>query len=456
MLDIKLIRETPELVRKNLEKRNDKEKLSWLHEIIDADKEWRQLNIEVEKLRHSRNKISKEINEAKKQGKDVSELLEQAKIIPEMIKEKEQRAVTLKERIDYILMRLPNILHESVPIGKDESDNVVARKVGRIQKYKFPVKDHIDVALGLNLVDLERAAKIAGSRFFFLKGELVLLDLALMRYALDFMHKKKFTPVLPPFMMRRGAYEGVVDLADFENVLYKVENEDLYLIATSEHPLTAQYMNETLEVNKLPIKLTGFSTNFRKEAGAHGKDTKGIFRVHQFNKVEQIVICHPKESWKWHEQLLKNAEDFMKSLGLPYRVIKMCSAETGMIAAKKYDIEVWMPAQKTYREVVSCSNCTDYQARRLNMRYQHGNERGIVHTLNSTLVPDRALVAILENFQQKDGSVKIPKVLHKYMNGIKELRIAEKEVKKVNAKKEIKKIKANKVIKKKVIKKKKR
>ncbi len=425
MLDIKLIREKPEVVRKDLEKRNNKEKLTWLHEIIEADKQWRQLNIEIEKLRHSRNNISEEINQAKKLSKDISEIVQRAKIIPELIKDKEELAIKLKEKVDYILMRLPNILHNSVPVGKDENDNKVIRNFGKIPRFKFPTKDHIDVALGLNMVELERAAKIAGSRFYFLKGELMLLDMALMKYAIDFMYKKGFTPVFPPFMMRKKPYEGVVDLYDFENVLYKIEGEDLYMIATSEHPLTAQYMDETLQASQLPITLSGFSTNFRKEAGAHGKDTKGIFRVHQFNKVEQVVICHPKDSWKWHEQLLKNAEQFFKSLKLAFRIVSICTADIGIIAAKKYDIEAWMPAQNAYRETVSCSNCTDYQARRLNIRYEGKNEKGLVHTLNSTLVTDRAIVAILENFQQKDGSVKIPKVLHKYMNGIKELKTEE-------------------------------
>lgn len=422
MQDIKLIREHPALIRRDLEKRNDQEKLNLLHEVIEADKEWRHLNMEIEKLRHSRNQISLQINQAKKEGKDISEIVQQAKILPETIREKDQSADALKQRISDILMQLPNILHDSVPEGKDENDNIVVRKIGKLQKYRFPLKDHIDVALGLGMVDLERAAKIAGSRFYFLKKELALLNVALHHYALDFMAKKGFIVMIPPFMMRKSAYQGVVDLADFENVLYKIENEDLYMIATSEHPLTAQYMDEILQAKELPLKLTGFSTNFRKEAGAHGKDTKGIFRVHQFNKTEQIIICHPQDSWRWHEQLLKNAEEFIKSLELPYRVVNICTADIGTVAAKKYDIEVWMPHQGTYRELVSCSNCTDYQARRLNIRYEHKGERGLVHTLNSTLIADRALVAILENFQQADGSVHIPKILHKYMNGVKELR----------------------------------
>jgi len=252
-----------------------------------------------------------------------------------------------------------------------------------------------------------------------------LLDMALMNFALEEMIKKGYTPIEPPFLMRRKPYEGVIALSDFENDLYKIDGEDLYLIATSEHPMAAMFMDEVLKAEDLPIKFVGISTNFRKEAGAHGRDTRGIFRTHQFNKVEQFVFCKPEDSWKIHEELLKNAEELVQKLGLPYRVVNVCTGDIGKVAAKKYDIEAWMPAQNAYREIISCSNCTDYQARRLNIRYREREgepPKGFVHTLNSTaLATGRTIVAILENYQQEDGSVVVPEVLRKYMMGIEKI-----------------------------------
>jgi seryl-tRNA synthetase len=270
-------------------------------------------------------------------------------------------------------------------------------------------------------MDIERAGKIAGARFFYLKNEGALLDNALMSFALEEMFRKGFTPILPPYMMRRKAYEGAVALSDFEDVLYKVENEDLYLIATSEHPMVTMYMDETLKADDLPIRFVGISTNFRKEAGAHGRDTRGIFRTHQFSKVEQVVICRPEDSWKMHEELIRNAEEIMQKLGVPYRVVNVCTGDIGTVAAKKYDFEAWLPAQNAYRELGSCSNCTDYQARRLNIKYREKEgepPKGFVHTLNSTALTTRAIVAVLENYQQEDGTVIMPHALRKYMMGI--------------------------------------
>jgi seryl-tRNA synthetase len=275
------------------------------------------------------------------------------------------------------------------------------------------------------MVDIERAGKIAGARFYYLKGNGVLLDWALMSFALEEMIKKGYTPIEPPFLMRRKPYEGAVALSDFEDVLYKIEREDLYLIATSEHPMAAMFMDETFKAEDLPLKLVGVSTNFRKEAGAHGKDTRGIFRTHQFNKIEQFVFCRPEDSWKMHEELVHNAEDLVQKLGLPYRVTNVCTGDIGTVAAKKYDIDAWMPAQNAYREIISCSNCTNYQARRLNVKYREkegGSPKGFVHTLNSTAIATgRTIVAILENYQQEDGSVTVPEVLRKYMDDIKKI-----------------------------------
>jgi len=424
MLDIKLIRENPELVRNNLMKRGDPENLRMLDELIDCDKKWRQGLTRLNELRHERKLVTTQIAELKKKGKDATKELSKAKAIDAEITNLEEQVKECEEKLRYYLLRLPNLLHESVPTGKDEHDNIPIRKWGKIPKFSFPVKDHIDLSLSLDIMDIERAGKVAGARFFYLKNEAVLLDMALMNFAIEEMVKKKYTPIEPPFMMRRKAYEGVTALSDFEDVLYKIENEDLYMIATSEHPIAAMFMDEVLKADELPLKFVGISTNFRKEAGAHGKDTRGIFRVHQFNKVEQFIFCQPEDSWKFHEELIQNAEELVQKLGLPYHVVNVCTGDIGTVAAKKYDIEVWMPAQNAYREIISCSNCTDYQARRLNIRYREKEgeaPKGFVHTLNSTALASRTMVAILENYQQKDGSVVIPEILRKYMGGIEKI-----------------------------------
>lgn len=418
MLDINLIRDNPDVVREDLKKRKDEEKLAWVDEILEFDEEWRKLKFETEKLRNRRNTVSREIAQLKKEGKDAMEVLREAAKIPKEIEAIESKQMEIKEKINKYLLRLPNILHESVPQGEGEEGNVVEETFNEMPKFDVEPKSHVDVLHNYALADLERAAKISGARFWFLQGVLAELDLAMQKYAADFMVQRGFTLVQPPFMMNRKSYEGVTDLKDFEDVMYKVEGEDLYLIATSEHPLTAMFMDEIIEPDCLPIKMAGISTNFRMEAGSHGKDTKGIFRGHQFNKIEQIIICKPEDSWKWHEELIKNAEDFFKSLGLHFRKVNVCTGDIGTVAAKKYDLEAWYPVQDTYREVVSCSNCTDYQARRLKIRYRTPQGNLHVHTLNSTCVAtSRALVCLLENNQNPDGTITIPQVLVPYMNG---------------------------------------
>jgi seryl-tRNA synthetase len=427
MLDIKLIRENPELVRNNLTKRQDPENLRMLDELIDFDRKWRQHLTELNNLRHERRLVTTEIAALKKKEKDAKKELVKAKKIDTKITTLEEKVNQCEQKVHYYLMRLPNLLHETVPTGKDENDNVQVRSWGEIPKFSFPVKDHINLGLSLDVMDIERAGKIAGARFFYLKREGVLLDMALMSFALEEMVKKGYAPIEPPFLMRREPYEGVVALSDFEDVLYKIEKEDLYLIATSEHPMAAMFMNEVLKAESLPLKLVGISANFRKEAGAHGKDTRGIFRTHQFNKIEQFIFCKPEESWKMHEELIQNAEELVQKLGLPYRVVNDCTGDIGIVAAKKYDIEAWMPAQDGFREIISCSNCTDYQARRLNIKYREKEgeaPKGFVHTLNSTAIATgRTIVAILENYQQKDGSISVPEILRKYMSGIKKIEL---------------------------------
>lgn len=299
-------------------------------------------------------------------------------------------------------------------------ENVEVAKWGK-QSFSFKPKNHLEIAEQLGMIDMERAAKIAGHGFYYLKGQLVLLEIALQRFALDFLAKRGFTLVRPPYMMSRAAYEGVTSLGDFEDVLYKIEGEDLHLIATSEHPMAAMYMDETLLAGELPVKLAGISACFRKEVGAHGKYTKGLFRTHHFNKVEQFVFCLPEDSWRIHEELQKNSEQLYQQLGIPYRVVNVCTGDIGIIAAKKYDTE-FMMVDGSYREIGSNSNCTDYQARRLNIKYREKEgapPAGFVHTLNNTaLAMSRTLVALLENYQLEDGTVAVPKALQPYMNGI--------------------------------------
>ncbi|HYB68865.1 MAG TPA: serine--tRNA ligase [Candidatus Acidoferrales bacterium] len=425
MLDIKLIREDPELVRNNLRKRADPDNLRMLDGLIDYDRKWRQYLTDLNNLRHERRQVTAKIAEAKKKGTDSSSEMLKAKDVDAKITKLQKQVTECEEKVHEYLMRLPNLLHESVPVGKDENDNVEIRKWGDIPKFAFPVKDHMDIGLNLNIVDVERAGKIAGARFFYLRRDAVLLDMALVNFALEEIGKKGYTPIEPPFLMRRRPYEGVVALSDFEDVLYKVEGEDLYLIATSEHPMAAMFMDEVLKAEDLPLKLVGISTNFRKEAGAHGKDTRGIFRTHQFNKIEQFVFSRPEDSWAIHEELIRNAEELVQKLGLAYRVVNVCTGDMGTVAAKRYDVEAWMPAQNAYREIISCSNDTDYQARRLNIKYREKEgaaPKGFVHTLNSTaLATGRTIVAIIENYQQKDGSVIVPEALRKYMGDIKKI-----------------------------------
>ena len=419
MLDIKLIRENPELVKNNLAKRNNPETTQMLEDLIAVDKEWRFNLTKLNELRHNRKQVTIEIAKLKKAGKEADSEVERAQDIDEKITHIEKQVTQQEQKTHDYLMQLPNLLDESVPLGKDSNDNVQVKTWGTIPKFNFPIKNHIDLALELDQIDMERAGKISGARFFYLKNQVAQLDMALMSFAIEELTKKGYTPIIPPYLMKREAYEGVTALGDFADVLYKVENEDLYLIATSEHPMAAMYMNEVLKEQDMPLKLAGISTCFRKEAGAHGKDTRGIFRTHQFNKIEQFIFCKPEDSTKLHEELLQNAEELLQKLELPYRVVNVCTGDIGTVAAKKYDIEAWMPAQNGYREVVSCSNCTDYQGRRLGIRYREKEgapPKGFVHTLNSTAVATgRTIVAILENNQQADGTINIPSALKKYM-----------------------------------------
>jgi seryl-tRNA synthetase len=424
MLDPRLLKENPQILREMLEKRNMAD--FPLDSLVGLDRRRRELIVETQELRQKKNVLSEAIAGKKKAKQDTSSELNQMKEISSRLCKAEEEMTKIEEQFRHQIMLLPNMLHESVPVGKDEKDNVIVRQSGTPRRFDFKPKDHVDIATALDLVDIERAAKISGARFYFLKNALVKMNQALVQFALDFLSERGYSLVQPPYLIRKEPMSGAVILGDFQDVIYKIEGEDLYMIGTSEHAIASMHMNEILEGKKLPIKYAGFSSCFRKEAGAHGKDMKGIFRVHQFEKVEQFVYCRPEDSWKEHERMLVLAEEFFAKLGIPYRVMLVSSGDTGKISAKTYDIEAWMAGQNAYREIVSCSNCLDYQARRLGVRFRDrtNEETRLAHTLNSTLVAtERTLVAILENYQSANGTVQVPEVLQKYMGGIKELKV---------------------------------
>jgi len=423
MLDIRLFRAEPETILKDHEKRGRDPEL--VYKVIELDKQWRETRKKADELRAPRNSASKEIQQLKKARKDeerVSQLIREMGAIKKEIEESGITENRLKGERDALLMRVPNILHESVPVGEGDHDNVPIKHWGEIKEFDFELKPNGLIAENLNMADFDRAGKVAGSGFVYEMGDLVMLDFALQYYGLQILRKNGYTAISPPLMLRRRPYEGVTDLGDFENVMYKIQDDDLYLIATSEHAIGAMYMDELLEENDLPMRFAGISPCFRREVGAHGIDTRGFFRLHQFDKIEQFIFCRPEESWDFHEELIRNAEEIFQGLEIPYRVVSVCTGDIGTVAAKKYDLEVYSPRQEKYIEAVSCSNCTGYQARRLNIRYRKkGSENEFVHTLNSTAIAtSRALVSILENNQREDGSVEIPKVLHA-LTGFREL-----------------------------------
>ena len=419
MLDINLIRDHPEVVRADLEKRGDEENLTRLEELIGWDRAWRETNTQVNELRHRRNDLSRRVAMAQRAGEEVSDLTQEASDLGGQIENLEAYLDSVRSSMDAALMRLPNILDPDVPVGKDDTENVEVRRWGEPREVGFELRPHGELLETSGWGDFERGRKVSGAGFVFLRGDMVLLDLALQKFALDSVVERGYLPVSPPFLIRRRPYEGVVDLADFENVMYKVEGEDLYLIATSEHPIAAMHMDEVFEEEALPLRYAGLSTNFRKEIGAHGVDTKGLFRMHQFNKVEQFIFSLPEDSGQYHEELIGNAEAIFQKLEIPHRVVNVSTGDIGTVAAKKYDLETWSPRQGKYVEVVSCSNVTDYQARRLNIKVgKRGGAKRLVHTLNSTAIAtSRALVAILEHYQNEDGTVTIPRVLRSYFDG---------------------------------------
>jgi seryl-tRNA synthetase len=423
MLDSKLLKQNPEVIIDMLKKR----KIEFpINDLIFLDKRRREIIIEMQYVKHKKNTLSHSIASKKKEKINSSLEISEMKDIGNRIMSLEKEKSIVESQFNLLMRCLPNIIDQSVPIGDNENDNVILQHHGTIKKLDFKPKDHVEIATSLDLVDMERAAKISGARFYFLKKELVTMNYALILFALDFLSDKGYTLTQPPYMIRRNAIEGSIILEDFEQVIYKINEEDLYMIGTSEHALASMHMDEILNGKQLPIKYAGISPCFRKEAGAHGKDMKGIFRVHQFEKVEQFIYSRPEDSCKEHEKMLSITEEFYNKIGIPYRTVLLCSADLGKISAKTYDIEAWMPGQSAYREIVSCSNCTDYQARRLGIRFKDktNEETRLVHTLNSTLVAtERTMVSIMENYQTSNGEVEIPDILQKYMGDIKKIKI---------------------------------
>ncbi len=414
MLDMKMIRENPENIRKMLKDRDVQFDLDLL---LELDKKRREMIISTDDLRKKKNDMSVKISEAKKTSNEIAPLIQEMQLVSQELAKLEEVQHKTESEYSKLALTIPNVLHKSVPCG-DDSANKEIRKWGTVPQFNFEVKDHIDISENLNLLELERAAKTAGARFYYLMGDLVKLNQSLIQFGLDFLSEKEYTMSQPPYMINRKAMEGAVILDDFEDVIYKIEDQDLYLIGTSEHAMVSMFADEILDGNSLPARYAAISPCFRKEAGAHGKDQKGIFRVHQFEKIEQFVFSKPEDSWNEHENMIAITEEFFQKLEIPHKVVLLSSGDMGKISAKTYDLEVWMAGQNAYREVVSCSNCLDYQSRRLKIRFRDktNEDTKYIHTLNSTLVAtERTMVAIIENFQTKDGHVNIPNVLQKYM-----------------------------------------
>jgi seryl-tRNA synthetase len=421
MLDPKIFKENPEKIRKMLK---DRAVDFDLDSLIDADKKRREFIIKTDELRKKKNQVSLQIAEKKKACQNASNILDEMKKVSSELAILEETQTKIEQEYARLVYTIPNLIHESVPIGIDKMANKEIRKWGDVPKFDFQIRDHVDLSDNLDLVDLERAAKVSGARFYYLRNDLVRLNQALLDFALDFLAEKNYSLVQPPYLINRKSMEGAIITQDFEDVIYKIQDEDLYLIGTSEHAMAAMHSGEIIDGNLLPIRYAGISPCFRKEAGAHGKDQKGIFRVHQFDKVEQFVFSRPEESWNEHERMIQIAEKFYQKLEIPHKVMLLSSGDMGKISAKTYDVEAWMAGQNAYREIVSCSNCLDYQARRLKIRFRDktNEDTQYLHTLNSTLVATtRVIVSIMENFQTKDGHIRIPKVLRKYMNNQKEI-----------------------------------
>lgn len=421
MLDIKLVRENPELVKASeLKRGNDPGKVD---EVLKLDEKWKKELKSLEDLKHKRNVVSQDINQAKKSGKNAALRIKEMRETAAEIKKKEENVSDLLEMREKTLSSIGNVMHAKVPKGKDDSENVELKTGGEKTEFKFKIKNHVELAEELDLADFDSSGKTSGTGFYFLKNELGLLNQALIRFALDFMRSKGYDYIEPPLMVRKEILDAAIDTKEWSQTIYSIEGEDLALIGTSEHALLGIHANEALQEQQLPKKYFSYSMCFRKEIGAHGINEKGLWRTHQFNKVEQFIFCRPDDSEKLFEELLKNSEEILQALKLPYRVLEICAGDLSAWKHRSYDLEVWRPTTKSYGEVMSLSNCTDYQARKLGIKVVNNDgSRDVLHTLNNTaLATSRIMVVILENFQTSKGTVKIPSVLWPYMNGVTEL-----------------------------------
>ena len=420
MIDIKFLRENPDIVRENIKKKFQDAKLPLVDEVIELDAEKRATQQKADSLRASRNKLSKQIGALMGQGKkaEAEEVKAQVKAQSDELIAAEAKEKELDEKILKIMMTIPNIIDASVPVGKDDSENVEVERFGEPVVPDFPVPYHTEIMESFNGIDLDAARRVAGNGFYYLMGDIARLHSAVIAYARDFMIDRGFTYVIPPYMIRSDVVTGVMSFAEMDSMMYKIEGEDLYLVGTSEHSMIGKFIDTILDEEQLPQALTSYSPCFRKEVGAHGIEERGVYRIHQFEKQEMIVVCKPEDSMKWYDKLWKNTVDLFRSMDIPVRTLECCSGDLADLKVKSVDVEAWSPRQKKYFEVGSCSNLGDAQARRLRIRVNGENGKYLAHTLNNTVVaPPRMLIAFLENNLQADGSVRIPEALRPYMGG---------------------------------------
>ena len=424
MIDIKFLRENPELVKENIKKKFQMHKLELVDEVIELDKKNRELTVKGDELRKNRNVLSKEIGNLMSQGKkqEAEEIKAKVNAINNELEENEKLENEYSQKVNSIMMKIPNMMHESVPVGKDDSENVEVQKYGEPVVPDYEIPYHAEIMETLSGLDLDSARRVAGNGFYYLMGDVAQLHSAIITYARDFMIEKGFIYCVPPFMIRSDVVTGVMSFEEMDAMMYKIEGEDLYLIGTSEHSMIGKFKGQILKKEELPYTMTSYSPCFRKEKGAHGIEERGVYRIHQFEKQEMIVVCEPSTSYEWYDKMWGFTVELFRSLDIPVRTLECCSGDLADLKAKSVDVEAWSPRQQKYFEVGSCSNLTDAQSRRLGIRVKGEKGNYLPHTLNNTVVaPPRMLIAFLENHYQKDGSVDIPEVLWKYMGGKKKL-----------------------------------
>ena len=429
MIDIKLLRENPDLVKENIKKKFQDEKLVLVDEVLDLDVKNRQAQANGDNLRAERKSLSNEIGNLMRQGKKEEAENIKAKVneVNSKLEENEKLEHTYSEEIKQKMMKIPNIMHESVPIGKDDSENVEIEKFGEPVVPDYEIPHHSDIMEALGGLDLESSRRVAGQGFYYLVGDIARLHSAVLTYARDFMINKGFTYCIPPYMIRSDVVTGVMSFEEMDAMMYKIEGEDLYLIGTSEHSMIGKFKDQILKKEDMPYTMTSYSPCFRKEKGSHGLEERGVYRIHQFEKQEMIVVCEPEDSWNWYDKMWQYTVEFFRSMNIPVRTLECCSGDLADLKAKSCDVEAWSPRQKKYFEVGSCSNLTDAQARRLGIRIKGEKGNYFAHTLNNTVVaPPRMLIAIMENNYKPDGSVTIPEVLRPYMGGLEKIDVKKK------------------------------